>query len=122
MSYRDTSHGEGKAVLREGLLLMYCAAVGFVAAGTAASLYKMLTLEAPRFTLLGTGWGGLLATFFFCALTGPAIMMEMVIHKRLADHRAVGTILGGVLIAALWSAVSGVVVLDIILSLRDGLA
>lgn len=109
-------------MLRDGLLLVYCAAVGFVAAGTAASLYKMLTQETPRFTLLGSGWLGILATFLFCGLTGPAIMMEMVIHKRLAERGAVGAILGGVFVAALWSAVSGIVVLDIVLSVTDGLA
>lgn len=109
-------------MLREGLLLLYCAAVGFVAAGTAASFYKMITQEPARFALLGSGWLGLAATFFFCALTGPAIMMDLVIHQRMADRGAFGTIVGGMLVAALWSAVSGIVVLDLILSLANGLA
>lgn len=109
-------------MLREGLLLLYCAAVGFVAAGTAASFYKMITQQPARFTLLGSGWAGVAATFFFCALTGPAIMMDLVIHQRLADRGAFGTVVGGLLIAALWSAVSGIVVLDVVLSVTEGLA
>lgn len=108
--------------MRELLLLFYCAAVGFVAAGTAASFYKLITRQPARFTMLGQGWGGVTATFFFCALTGPAIVMDLVIHQRLADRGALGTLVGGLLVAALWSAVSGIIVLDIVLSVTDGLA
>jgi hypothetical protein len=109
-------------VLRDGFLLLYCAAVGFVAAGVAASFYKMVTKEPARFTLLGTGWFAALVTFLFCALTGPAIVMDLVIRQRLADRKAIPMLLAGLVVAALWSVCSGVLVLDLVISIRDTLA
>ena len=108
-------------MLRDGLLLLYCAAIGFVAAGIAASFYKMVTHEPARFALLGPGWLAAFTTFLFCGLTGPAIILDLVIKMRFADRNAFGMFLGGIAIAILWSTCSGVVVLQFVLSLRGGL-
>ncbi|MEJ0013224.1 MAG: hypothetical protein WDM94_11515 [Bauldia sp.] len=56
--------------MHDGFLVFYCAAVGFVASGVAASFYKMMTAEAPRFALLGKGITALAVTFILCAVTG----------------------------------------------------
>ncbi len=109
-------------MLRDGLLLAYCAAVGFVASGVAASFYKMVTHEPARFRLLGEGWPAAVVTFLFCAFTGPAIVVEMVIRQRLSDRNAIGLLVAGFVIAALWSVCSGVLVLQLVLSVRDTLA
>ena len=109
-------------MLRDGFLLAYCAAVGFVASGVAASFYKMVTREPARFTLLGEGWFAAFVTFLFCALTGPAIVMDLVIRNRVAEKNALPKILAGLVIAMLWSVCSGVLVLQLVLSLRDSLA
>jgi hypothetical protein len=109
-------------VLRDGFLLVYCAAVGFVAAGVAASFYKMMTTEPPRFALLGKGIGALAVTFVFCAVTGPAIVMDIVLRLRIGDRGAVGSALFGLGVVALWSICSGVLVLDLVITLRDTLA
>ena len=109
-------------MLREGFLVFYCAAVGFVASGVAASFYKMVTREPPGFALLGKGWFAAVVTFVFCAVTGPAIVMDIVLRGRLADRSAIGTALAGLFVAALWSICSGILVLDVVIHLRDGLA
>lgn len=109
-------------MLRDGFLLVYCAATGFVASGVAASFYKMMTQEAPRFALLGQGWFAAVATFIFCAVTGPIIVIDLVLHGRLNDRSAVGMVLAGVFIAALWSVCSGMLVLGAVLQLRDSFA
>jgi hypothetical protein len=109
-------------VLREGLLLFYCAAVGFVASGLAASLYKMIMLEPAGFKLLGDSWPGAIITFFFCAVTGPAIVMDLVIRNRVIDKKAVSALVAGLLVAVLWSTCSGLVVLGLVLQLKDSLA
>jgi hypothetical protein len=49
-------------MLRDALPLLYCEAVGFVAAGIAASFYTLVTAEPARFSLLGDDVG--LATGF----------------------------------------------------------
>lgn len=109
-------------VFRDGFLIVYCAAVGFVASGVAASFYKMMTAEAPRFTLLGKGIGALIVTFVLCAVTGPAIVLDIVMKSRIADRGAVGTVLAGVFVALLWSVCSGILVLDLVITLRDSFA
>lgn len=109
-------------MLRDSMVLLYCAAVGFVAAGIAASLYKMATREAPRFRLLGQSWVGIATTFLFCALTGPAILVDMALKTRFADRGAVPMVLIGFGVAALWSVCSGILVLGLVLSVRHGLA
>jgi hypothetical protein len=109
-------------VLRDAFLLSYCAATGFVASGVAASFYKMMTLESPRFALLGQGWIAAFATFLFCAVTGPIIVIDLALRGRLNERGAVGTVLAGVFIAGLWSICSGILVLGAVLSIRDTLA
>ena len=111
---------EGPAMLRDSLLIFYCAAVGLVAAGLAASLYKIITHESPRFRLLGEGWLAAFTTFFFFALTGPAIILELLAKIR-RERAAPGTLAVGLAVAAIWSVCSGLVVLEIVLSLRNGL-
>jgi hypothetical protein len=106
-------------VLREGFLLLYCAAVGFVASGVAASFYKMVTLEPAGFRLLGESWWGGIVTFFFCAITGPAIVTDIVIRNRMVHNKALGGLFAGVFIAGLWSVCSGIVVLQVALQIRS---
>ena len=113
---------EGTKVVRDSLLIFYCAAVGFVASGVAASFYKMMTHEPARFALLGEGWVAAVVTFLFCALTGPAIVTELVFKNKLNDKNALPMIAAGLFVAVLWSVCSGVLVLQIVLSIRDTLA
>ncbi len=105
-------------MLRDGLLIIYCGAVGFVAAGIGASFYKMLTSEAARFALLGRGWLAALSTFLFFALTGPAIIMDIVVKRRSEP----GWMMAGVVVAGLWSICSGIIVLGLVVSLENGFA
>ena len=104
-------------MLRDGLLLFYSAAVGFVAAGIAASFFKMVTAAPARFALLGEGWLGAAATLVFCGLTGPAIIVDRAIRDRLAGRNGMGRLFASLFMAAAWSACSGILVLQIALSL-----
>jgi hypothetical protein len=109
-------------MLRDVLLLLYCGAVGFVAAGIAASFYKLVTTEPARFSLFGRTTFGLATSFIFCALIGPAIVIDLAIRNRSAQPRRLPLLFAGIGVAALWSCCLGVVVLQLVLTLRDGLA
>ena len=106
-------------MLRDGFLVFYCAAVGFVSAGIAASFFKMVTREPARFALLGSGWLAATATFLFCAVSGPAIVVDLVIKRRPFSREGLTMVLAGFVVAALWSVCSGMLVLDLALQLRD---
>ena len=109
-------------MLRDGLLIVYCAAIGFVASGIAASFYKMMTSEPARFALLGEGWLATASTFLFFAVTGPAIIMNTALKRRLSEANAFGWLFGSLAVAALWSVCSGIIVLQLVLVLQNGLA
>jgi hypothetical protein len=108
-------------VLRDGLLIVYCGLVGFVAAGIAASFYKMVTSEAARFALLGQGWLAAVSTFLFFAVTGPAIIMDIALKRR-RESDAATWLVASLFVAGLWSVCSGILVLGLVLSLKSGFA
>jgi len=107
--------------LREVVLLLYCVAVGFVSAGIAASFYKLVTTEPARFALLGQTAFGLATSFIFCALTGPVIVVGFALRNRRDERMPLSWLMAGVGIAALWSCCLGVVVLQLVLTVRDTL-
>lgn len=109
-------------MLRDGLLIAYCGATGFVAAGIAASFYKMVTSEAARFALLGQGWLAAVSTFLFFAVSGPAIIMDLALKRRGKGDNAAGWLVASMLVAGLWSVCSGIIVLGLVLSMESGLA
>ena len=108
--------------MREVLLLLYCVAVGFVSAGIAASFYKLVTAEPARFAVLGETVFALATSFVFCALTGPVIVVDFAIRNRRAERMPVRWVMAGVGVAALWSCCLGLLVLELVLTLRDSLA
>lgn len=108
-------------MLRDLLLLVYAGAVGFVAAGIAASFYRLVTSEPARLGLSGETAISLLTTFAFCALTGPVIVMDHALRTRKVERAPLGWLAAGTLIAGLWSCCLGIIVLELVLSLRDSL-
>ena len=110
------------ALFRELLLLGYAGAVGFVSAGIAASFYKMVTLEPARFRLLGESVFAWFTAALFCALTGPVIVAGHAIERRRRERIPLSWVLGGIVVAGLWSCCLGVLVLELILAVKAGLA
>ena len=100
-------------MLRESVLLLYCAVIGFVASGTTASFFKLVTAKPARFALLGEGYLATATTFAFCAVTGPAIIAEMALAGSLPRSNTAGWIAGCLAVAVLWSSCSGVILLQI---------
>ena len=81
--------------------------------------YKMITSQPARFALLGPGVLGALSSFFFFALTGPMILMEMALEQRkAAGQSAGGWLLAGFAVSALWSLCTGIIVLGLVVALR----
>ncbi len=102
-------------------VLLYSVATGFVVAGIVASFYQLVTAEPPRFTPLGTSAVALMVTFLFCGIAGPFIIMRNAVAGRRKERFALGWILGSAAIAGMWSACSGLLVLDFALAARAGL-
>ena len=103
------------------MFVAYAGVIGFVAAGVAASLFRLMTSEPARFALLGRSLAGWLSSLFFCAVTGPVIMVGKAIRVGWTPETVIGVTLR-VAIAAMWSCCLGIVLLELIFSLGAGLA
>ena len=104
------------------LLLLYCGAVGFVAAGIAASFYTLVTAEPTRFRVFSETILGLATSFIFSVLTGPVVVFAYVLCNHRTTRWPFLSLLAGFAIAILWSCCLGIVVLQLILMVRDWLA
>lgn len=105
-------------LFRDLIILGYAGAVGFVAAGIAASFYKWVTSEPAKFTVLGQGVPALVTSFAFCAMTGPIIVLDYAVSLRRREKGPVSWLFAGALVTGLWSCCSGIVILSLIVALR----
>jgi len=112
----------GATVGGELIVLLYACVVGFVAAGITSSFYRLMTSEQAAFRALGEGALAMVTTFIFCALSGPVIVMDHAIRTRKIERQPLRWFAVGALVAALWSCCLGLVVLEVVLSVRDSIA
>lgn len=107
-------------MLYEMLIAAYATACGFVAAGILSSLYQLLTDKPVKFSVqIETLWRGFIDVLL-CAFTGPFIIMRNAIRGRTIERRPVGWLVASTAIATGWSLCSGVVVVNLILTMRAG--
>lgn len=99
-------------------ILGYSIAIGFVTSGIVSSFYQMLTAKPVRFGMFGASYLAWLVTFLFFALTGPFVVVSAGIRSYRVEKRPVQWLIGAVVIAALWSCCSGIVVLGVAVSAR----
>jgi hypothetical protein len=92
-------------------------AFGFVFAGVVAAIYRLVTSEPPSFSLLSTGDARAVMSVPLLAVTGPAILARNSWRGRAIEGRGLGWIAAGGALAAGWSFVTGVFVLNIYLSM-----
>lgn len=103
------------------MIIGYASATGFVAAGIASSFYELVSAEKVRFRLLGTSFSGWFLSIVFLSVSGPYIVCRQAVRARFTDHRPIGWLLGSLLVGAIWSVCSGLVVLGIALEMRNDL-
>lgn len=107
--------------MSELLLFTFCIAVGFVAAGLTSSLVQLVTgrpvvFALPRASLIPCILAGVSFT-----VIGPYIVARGAVRASLTDGKPLTWLAGGLTLALLWSACSGIIVLDIALSMGRAL-
>lgn len=105
----------------ELLLLAYAGTIGFVAAGITASFYRMVTHEQARFGPSGTGTAALVSAFALGALAGPVIIVQSVRNCVREGKVPYSMLAAGIVIAGLWSGCTGILVLEVVSSVRNSL-
>lgn len=108
-------------MLFELAIAAYATTCGFVAAGVLSSFYTLLTDRPVRFAIeLNTLWRGAV-DLILCAFAGPFIIMRNAIRGRMQEQRPVGWLVASTAIAAGWSLCSGIVMVQLVLTMRSGL-
>ncbi len=100
----------------EFFILVYAAAVGFVAAGIVTSFRQMLTSEPPRFVMMGERWTTLLGSLMYFAVSGPMLVFRTVVVGRLGERRSLPWTLAGIFVVGLWSCCLGILVVGLVLA------
>lgn len=108
-------------MLYELAIAAYATACGFVAAGILSSFYTLVTNRPVSFAVeLGTLWRGAV-NLTLCAFAGPFIIMRNAIRGRMIEQRPVGWLVASTAIATGWSLCSGIVVVQVVMAMRNGL-
>lgn len=92
-------------------------AFGFAVAGLLASAFELVTARRAGFGLLRGGGIGAVACVPVVVLAAPFIILRNSIKARLTEARPLVFVAGASAIAALWSLMSGRVLLDLVLRL-----
>lgn len=97
----------------EFLALFYVTAVGFVCAGILATLYQVMAQRPAGFRVSINSWTGVIASILICTFAGPFIIMRNAVRGRRIEQRPIGWLFGSSAIASVWSACSGLFLLNV---------
>ncbi len=103
-------------------VLAYVTCVGFVIAGLIASLYQLISSKPVGFSVSVENWTSAFGAMFMVALAGPVILMRNALRGRRIEKRPIGWLFGSAAIAGMWSAVSGILELSLIIGAMNALS
>jgi len=88
--------------------------IGFAFAGFLASAFELFTRRRAGFELLQGGGVGAVASVPVVVFSAPFLILRNTVRGRRLEGRPLGFVMAASLIAALWSLLSGRVVLDLL--------
>lgn len=97
-------------------MFAYCAAFGFVCAGTISSFYQWVTSERPDFSMARTSVPGVVTAILLSMFGGPFIVAQKVIAGlRTHEITALPAVLG-VIVAGMWSVCAGIFYVSLLIA------
>lgn len=105
----------------ELLLVGYIIITGFVCSAVLGSFWQLFKAEPVGFAVTYTSWIAGFTGVIFCVFAGPFIIVRNSIRGRKIEGRPVGWVVAASGIASLWSFCTGLVILQFVLSFRDGI-
>lgn len=102
----------------ELFIYTYAATVGFVSAGIIGSFYQLVTTEAPQFRVAESSFLAGFGSVILCCFSAPFIIMRNAIRGRRIEHRPLGWLFASAAISVMWSACTGIILLEFIIALR----
>lgn len=94
----------------------FSVATGFVAAGLTGSFYRLVTRKPPSFQVWSDSVFGQIGGVVTLVFAGPNVILRNALRAQVFEHRPPAWLLLSALIAMMWSFLSGVFLLSIILA------
>jgi hypothetical protein len=99
------------AITPEAIESIFAIAFGFAIAGMCASGYRLFRMRFPSFRLLEVGpMPTRFAVVPVLVFSAPFLIMRNTLRGRRFERRGVGFVMIATIVAALWSLMSGTVV------------
>ncbi len=98
-------------------LLLYMVAIGFTLAGLAVNGYALLASKTLRFDEQPTSIAQGIGQTMVLVVGGPMLISNWVIRAWLVERRPAAMAAIGLSLSGLWSFCSGLLLLDILLSM-----
>jgi len=106
------------AVGPEAIESLFAIAFGFAVAGLCASGYRLFQLSLPSFRLLEAGpMAARFAVVPLLVVSAPFLIMRNTLRGRIYEKRNAGFVMIATVIAALWSLMSGTVLVMVLQAL-----
>ncbi len=102
--------------MSEFSLFAFCAAMGFVTAGTISSFYRLVTSERADFSVERKGIPGVILSIVISMFAGPFIVVEKVIAGVRAQQIRALPAAFAVLLSGMWSVCAGVFYISLLVS------
>lgn len=94
----------------------FCAATGFVVAGTVSSFYQWVTSEQADFAIARSGMIGVVIAVLLSMFGGPFIVVQKVFAGLRANELHAVPALFGVAVAGIWSVCAGIFFVSLLLT------
>lgn len=102
--------------MSEVLAFLFSTVTGFVAAGFIGSFYRLVTNKPPSFQLASGSTLNQFAGVLTLIFAGPNVILRNALRAQVFENRPPMWLFFSALIAMMWSFLSGVLVLSVLIS------
>lgn len=102
--------------MSEWVAFFFATATGFVAAGLTGSFYRLVTRKPASFQIWSDTMVGQVAGIMTLVFAGPNVILRNALRAQVFENRPPAWLLLSALIALMWSFLSGIFLLSILLT------
>ncbi|MDR3499232.1 MAG: hypothetical protein P4L72_08400 [Parvibaculum sp.] len=102
--------------MSEWFSFFFATATGFVAAGLTGSFYRLVTRKPPSFQVWADSTAGQLGGIATLIFAGPNVILRNALRAQVFENRPPMWMLLSAAIALMWSFLSGVFLLNLLLA------
>jgi len=102
--------------MSEWTTFFFATTTGFVAAGLTGSFYRLVTNKPPSFQVWDSSLFGQVAGLLTLVFAGPTVILRNALRAQVFENRPPAWLLISFFIAMMWSCLSGIFILSLMLT------